>query len=185
MKTLTKKQNEYVELRGKGLGSIDAVMRAYGCSNRNSAGVISHRLLKNEKVMEELRKNQELLRQKTINKEAKFIDILKEFAPPIEVARRLAELIFADDKRTADSGIEKWIKLSALYPDVRVGLYRDLEKEREQVLTEADIKKLEEQKRLEERLPVIIEEAEAIEGAKEKKISKDNKERDKGLKIVK
>jgi hypothetical protein len=152
---MTEKQQKYLQFRLEGLSHIEAVKKAYPNLTKGSLYVISYRLKKNKEVNEELRKYQQELREKTANKEAKFIDILKEFAPPVEVAKKLAELIFANDKRTSDSAIEKWLKLSALYPDTKIGIYRDYEVEREKILTRADLEKLKEPR--DENLPLIEE----------------------------
>lgn len=149
-KELSNKELKFIELIVAGKNKTDAVMESYKPKNRNVGSVMANRLMKKEKVMNELNKRQEMLRQKTTNKEMRFIEILKSYAPPIEVAKRLAELIFERDKRTSDSAIEKYLRLSAEYPDTRQTLTIQLEKEREKILSEADIKKLVEQERLEE-----------------------------------
>lgn len=168
-KSLTKKQLKVLDLILGGMAGRDAVMQVYNCKSRNSAGVIAHKLFKNELFIEELRERQKLLRQQIIEKEAKFIDILKEFAPPRRVAEKLAELIFSGDKRTADSAIEKYLKLSALYPDTKIGLYHDLQRQRESVLTEADLLRLEARKKLEAARKELADEGEVIKEAGQEK----------------
>lgn len=157
-KRLTKKQEKFINLVGvERVDPVDAVMSSYDCSSRNSARVLLNRLLNNEKVNNRLIEVRQKLTDKIINKEAKFISILKELAPPTKVAERLAGLIFEGDARVADSAIEKYLKLSAEYPDAKSSITLTLEKEREKVLTEADIKKLVEKKKLEEEREKLLE----------------------------
>lgn len=51
---LTPKQRNFVEVYLETGSGPDAALTAYGCSNRNSARVLAHRLLHNEKVWDYL-----------------------------------------------------------------------------------------------------------------------------------
>ena len=142
MKKLTEKQLKFVELVGEGTQGVDAVMTAYNCKSRASARCMLSGLLKNKTISEELTIRKDLLRKRSVNKQMKFIDILKELAPPLKVAQRLAELIFESDKRTSAQAIESYLRLSNEYPDAKIGLYRDFEKERELILSPAELPRL-------------------------------------------
>jgi phage terminase small subunit len=159
-KELSEKELKFLELVVSGVNKTDAVMEAYKPKNRNTGSVMANRLMKKEKVKNELMKRQQMLRQSTIDKEIKFIEALKEYAPPVDVAKRLADLIFAEDKRVADSAIQKYLNIYSLIPDQKIGLYRDYEKEREKILSPADLPKLLEEKRAEEKRKEILAEAE-------------------------
>lgn len=145
MKQLNQKEKQFIDLiTSGGIEGLDAIMEVYECKNRNNGSVYLNRIMKRENVIAELSKRQELLRQKKANKEMRFIELLKSFAPPVEVARRLSELIFESDKRTSESAIKTYLELSNEFPDKKIGLYKTLEEERNAVLTEATIEKLKE-----------------------------------------
>ena len=150
MKTFTKKQKAFIDEISRGSDKVDAVQKVYNTTSRASANVIANRLLENDMVSKELAQRQTLLSEKMVDKQSKFIDILRQIAPPQQVARKLAELIFSSDSRVSDSAIEKWLKLGNLYPDQKIGVYQDLEREREQILTEGDVKRIEEAKIVED-----------------------------------
>lgn len=167
-KRLTKKQKGVIDLIIKGVEPLDAVQSSYDCAGKDpraSARVILHKLFQNDLFNKELTKAKHSLREKMINKQARFIDILKEYAPPVEVAKRLAELIFEGDKRTSDSAIDKYLKLSAEYPERELGITMKLEKQREKVLTSADI-----EKQIEERVKQRLAERERKRLLKEGKV---------------
>ncbi len=159
---LTKKQREVIDLLLQGEDKIDCVLKVYQCKGkkpRASASVIANKLFKNNLFIQELTTRRQALRERTTEKETKFIDILLQYAPPREVAKVLATLIFATDKRVADSAIEKWLKLGALYPDVRAGIYRDMALAREAILSgPGDLKRLKESEEMVEAREGLITE---------------------------
>ncbi len=160
MKELNKQQRSFIAYKLQGLEQMEAVRRAYPNLTPDSAYVISSRLKKNPQVQEELSRGKDMLLEKTTDKEAKFIDCLKQLLPPSEVAAKLCELIRSSDKRIVDSALDKYLKLSSLYPDTKIGLYRDLEAERQKVISPADLNKLLSERLAEQKRTEIIEEGE-------------------------
>lgn len=164
-KDLNKQQRDYIAYRLEGLEHISAVKKAYPNLTQGSAYVIGCRLKKNPQVQEQIKLGEKELRGRIFDKTAKFIDVLKQLCPPTDVAKKLAELIFSGDSRVADSAIEKYLKLSSEYPDAKLGIYRDYEREREQILSPADLPRLIAEQQAEQQRQIITEEAtEAPEG---------------------
>lgn len=178
-KELNKQQRDYISYRLGGDEHITAVRKAYPTLTDESTYVIGCRLKKNPKVQEELRRGEDLLRERMVDKEAAFIDVLRELMPPSEAAARLCELIRSSDKRVVEAGLEKYLKLCSLYPSERLNVLVQADRERAEVLSEADIKKLTEKSEEKQREEVLkIEEGEVKEPAAEDKET--NKEQQDG-----
>lgn len=162
---LTPQQRDYITARLEGLEHISAVKKAYPNLTRGSAYVIGCRLKKNIAVQSQLKEGTDALRGRLFDKTGKFIDVLKQMCPPIEVAKKLAELMFSDDQRVADSAIEKYLKLASEYPSEKIGLFRAYEEEREKILSPADIPRLIIERQAEEQRKKVLEDT---SGGKEK-----------------
>ena len=176
MKELNQQQIDYIRFRLEGFDHIQSVRKAYPKLTQGSVYVIGCRLKKNPQIQERLKQGEREMRGKIINKQSRFIDILRDLCPPIEVAKRLAELIFSNDSRIADSAIEKYLRLSSEYPSEKLNVLVQASRERAEVLSETDIKQLENRAAKErEQITTIehkdIEEAETKDPAKKPKQS--------------
>lgn len=160
MKELTKKELKAIEYVLQGDSFCEATFKAFDCKNKNSAGALSNRVFKKEKVIERLKEAREKVNEKIADKTIKYIDALLKYISIEQIAKKHAENILSNDSRVSDSSIDKALKVIGGYPEQKIGIYRDLEKERELVLTEPDILKIEQGKEREkERLPVLIKES--------------------------
>jgi len=170
-KELNKQQRDYIASRLQGDEHMTAVRKAYPNLTKGSAYVIGCRLKKHPLVQEQLKIGDKELRGRIFDKTAKFIDILRELCPPRQVAEKLAELVFSGDDRVASEAIEKYLKLSSEYPPATLGVYRDFEKEREKILSPADLPRLlaEQQAELKRAEIMKVEEAVIIEKPAENK----------------
>jgi len=186
MRELNKQQRDYIAYRLEGLEHIPAVKKAYPNLTKESVYVIGSRLKKNLLVREQLEKGEKELRSVIINKQAKLIDILRELCPPVEIAKKIAELVFSGDSRVAMQAIDTYCKLANEFPDAKIGIYRDFQAEREKVLSPVDVEKLLAQKAAEierEKILTEVEEGEVREvSAAEEKNKKNEQDTEQGTK---
>jgi len=164
MKKLTNQQMAVIELVSQGIDELAAVERAYNCGSKDSAYAIKSKLFKQKLFKEELDKIADKRRDKLADKGKKITDFIDELISGKEIAEIIVRNAKSEDKRMSDLGVDKILKLKAAYPPTSLGIFRDLEKERTQVLTEGEAAKQIENPEL-ERLPVI----EMDSAAKEKK----------------
>jgi len=111
----TKQLIEYM-VTGKGSQSLAYIKAGYKAKDIKQASANASKLKKHPQVQKELKK---------------FKEFLLEYAPPKEVAKKMAEMIFGKDKRVSDSMIEKWLKIYDQYPAQKTkiqGLFAHIEK---------------------------------------------------------
>ena len=166
---LTIQEQALIEMVSKGIDELDAIKRAYNCSTDQSAWSIKNKVFKRPRVQEELRKIEELRRERLADKGKKIVDYIGELITDKEVAEIIVRNAKSEDRRMSDVGVEKILKLKNSYPPTSYGIFRDLERERDQVLTEGDIKK---QLMEGERIGIIQEE----DSGKDKEVSKKAKD---------
>lgn len=120
-KTLTKKETLALEYFLQGDNQTEAVMKAFGCKNRDSARSLASRVFRKQKVSNALAERQGEVRERLIEGDMKFIDLVLKYTGGKEpIAQALAQNILSKDKRVADAAIDKFLKISAEYPPQRV-----------------------------------------------------------------
>ena len=152
-KNLTTKEMALIELISQGIDEIDAAMRVYDCKDRKVASTIKNQVLGRERVRNELKKIEETRRVKVIEKGKKIADYIGELMSDKELAELLVRNAKSNDRRLSDPAIDKILKLKSAYPPAIYGIYRDLQKEQESVLTEADLARLIEKRKETPQLP--------------------------------
>ncbi|XOB40831.1 MAG: hypothetical protein ACKKMW_02075 [Candidatus Nealsonbacteria bacterium] len=145
-RNLTNKQKCVLDLEARGIDRNDAVLQCYDAKDRANAYQIGFKLSKHELYQKELKKQKDLVELIKLDEGKKFADILRELIKPREVANILKELINSSDTRAKLQAVQEYNKVLSHYPDAKVGIYRDYEKERERILTTPDLLKLPETK---------------------------------------
>ena len=164
-KYLTKKEKACLELvvSGKKESLTEAVKEAYDCKTRDSAYVISSKLKDREPFKSELRKAQQMKEDIVKGEGKKLVEILEEIFPKRERMEILVRIAKGSDGRSVLMALQEINKLEGAYPDAKIGLYRDFEKERELILSPAEIPRLEAEKKAQkEREELLKEPEEAI-----------------------
>ena len=169
---LTDKQKKVLDLVSKNIALNDAVLEIYDCQDIKSAYQIAFKLKNNEVFKNELNNRVEIKNAIVESETKKLVQILEEIFPKRERMEILVKLARREsDGRLVLEAIKEVNRLDNAYPDQKIGLYRDLEREREMILTEADLLNL---KEAETKSLPIIEEGEIIENSGEKENEDNN-----------
>ena len=117
MEILTKNQELAVEYRSQGLSPTEAVLKAYNCKNKNTAGSLAYQLFKRPEVDKRLMEKKALIDERTTEMTADFITLVKNTIKPQVIIKKINELSTCGDKRTELSACDMYLKIIGGYKD--------------------------------------------------------------------
>ena len=123
---LTKSQELAIEYRVQGLSPTEAVLKAYNCKDRNTAGSLAYQLFKKPEVDKRLIEKQSIQDNKTAQITADFIQQVKDTIPPQSVIDKLKEVIDDGGSREKLTAIDQYLKIIGGYKESKgkiIGLF--------------------------------------------------------------